>query len=62
MFPIRVKTVQESDLRMLGSLARNIQRVLPVTQADIDAAADALHAAEEEALWSKAQEYQTAPA
>lgn len=39
MFPIRVKTVQESDLRMLGSLARNIQRVLPVTQADIDAAA-----------------------
>lgn len=35
----RVKTVQESDLRMLGSLARNIQRVLPVTQADIDAAA-----------------------
>jgi hypothetical protein len=39
MQPIRVKTVQESDLRMLGSLARNIQRVLPVTQADIDAAA-----------------------
>ena len=39
MFPIRVKTVQESDLRMLGNLARNIQRVLPVTQADIDAAA-----------------------
>ena len=39
MFPIRVKTVQESDLRMLGDLARNIQRVLPVTQADIDAAA-----------------------
>lgn len=35
----RVKTVQESDLRMLGNLARNIQRVLPVTQADIDAAA-----------------------
>ena len=39
MQPIRVKTVQESDLRMLGNLARNIQRVLPVTQADIDAAA-----------------------
>lgn len=35
----RIKTVQESDLRMLGNLARNIQRVLPVTQADIDAAA-----------------------
>ena len=35
----RIKTVQESDLRMLGDLARNIQRVLPVTQADIDAAA-----------------------
>ena len=35
----RVHTVQESDLRMLGSLARTIQRVLPVTQADIDAAA-----------------------
>ena len=35
----RVKVVQESDLRMLGNLARNIQRVLPVTQADIDAAA-----------------------
>ena len=35
----RVKEVQESDLRMLGNLARNIQRVLPVTQADIDAAA-----------------------
>jgi len=35
----RIKTVQESDLRMLGSLARSIQRVLPVTQADIDAAA-----------------------
>ena len=39
MFPIRVKVCQESDLRMLGLLARNIQRVLPVTQADIDAAA-----------------------
>jgi hypothetical protein len=39
MFPIRVKVCSESDLRMLGSLARNIQRVLPVTQADIDAAA-----------------------
>lgn len=39
MFPIRVKVCQESDLRMLGNLARNIQRVLPVTQADIDAAA-----------------------
>lgn len=39
MFPIRVKVCQESDLRMLGDLARNIQRVLPVTQADIDAAA-----------------------
>jgi hypothetical protein len=35
----RIKTVQESDLRMLGDLARSIQRVLPVTQADIDAAA-----------------------
>ena len=35
----RIHTVQESDLRMLGTLARNIQRVLPVTQADIDAAA-----------------------
>ena len=35
----RVKEVQESDLRMVGALARNIQRVLPVTQADIDAAA-----------------------
>lgn len=35
----RIKTVQESDLRMLGTLARSIQRVLPVTQADIDAAA-----------------------
>ena len=35
----RVKEVQESDLRMLGSLARNIQRVIAVTQADIDAAA-----------------------
>ena len=39
MFPIRVKVCSESDLRMLGDLARNIQRVLPVTQADIDAAA-----------------------
>lgn len=39
MFPIRVKVCSESDLRMLGNLARNIQRVLPVTQADIDAAA-----------------------
>ena len=39
MLPIRVKVCQESDLRMLGDLARNIQRVLPVTQADIDAAA-----------------------
>ena len=39
MQPIRVKVCQESDLRMLGLLARNIQRVLPVTQADIDAAA-----------------------
>ena len=39
MQPIRVKVCQESDLRMLGDLARNIQRVLPVTQADIDAAA-----------------------
>ena len=35
----RVKEVQESDLRMSGSLARNIQRVIAVTQADIDAAA-----------------------
>ena len=35
----RVKEVQESDLRMDGALAHNIQRVLPVTQADIDAAA-----------------------
>ena len=35
----RVKEVQESDLRMDGALARNIQRVLAVTQADIDAAA-----------------------
>ena len=35
----RVKEVQESDLRMVGALARNIQRVLAVTQADIDAAA-----------------------
>ena len=39
MLPIRIKAVSESDLRMLGNLARNIQRVLPVTQADIDAAA-----------------------
>lgn len=39
MLPIRVKVCQESDLRMLGDLARNIQRVLPVTQADIDASA-----------------------
>lgn len=39
MFPIRIKACSESDLRMLGNLARNIQRVLPVTQADIDAAA-----------------------
>lgn len=39
MFPIRIKACSESDLRMLGDLARNIQRVLPVTQADIDAAA-----------------------
>lgn len=38
MFPIRIKACSESDLRMLGDLARNIQRVLPVTQADIDAA------------------------
>ena len=35
----RVKEVQESDLRMDGALAHNIQRVLAVTQADIDAAA-----------------------
>lgn len=35
----RVKEVQESDLRMDGALAHNIQRVLPVTQANIDAAA-----------------------
>ena len=35
----RVKEVQESDLRMSGSLARNIQRVIAVTQAQIDAAA-----------------------
>lgn len=35
----RVKEVQESDLRMVGALARNIQRVLAVTQADIDTAA-----------------------
>lgn len=35
----RVKEVQESDLRMVGALARNIQRVIAVTQADIDAAA-----------------------
>lgn len=39
MLPIRIKACSESDLRMLGNLARNIQRVLPVTQADIDAAA-----------------------
>lgn len=39
MFPIRIKACSESDLRMLGNLAHNIQRVLPVTQADIDAAA-----------------------
>lgn len=39
MQPIRIKACSESDLRMLGDLARNIQRVLPVTQADIDAAA-----------------------
>lgn len=39
MLPIRIKACSESDLRMLGDLARNIQRVLPVTQADIDAAA-----------------------
>ena len=38
MQPIRIKACSESDLRMLGNLARNIQRVLPVTQADIDAA------------------------
>lgn len=37
--PIRIKACSESDLRMLGDLAQNIQRVLPVTQADIDAAA-----------------------
>lgn len=35
----RVKEVQESDLRMVGALARNIQRVIAVTQAQIDAAA-----------------------
>lgn len=35
----RVKEVQESDLRMDGALARNIQRVIAVTQADIDTAA-----------------------
>lgn len=35
----RVKEVQESDLRMSGSLAHNIQRVIAVTQAQIDAAA-----------------------
>lgn len=39
MLPIRIRACSESDLRMLGNLARNIQRVLPVTQADIDAAA-----------------------
>jgi len=39
MLPIRIKACSESDLRMLGDLAHNIQRVLPVTQADIDAAA-----------------------
>lgn len=37
----RVKEVQESDLRMDGALARNIQRVLAVTQADINTAAAA---------------------
>ena len=35
----RILAMQESDLRMNGDLAMNIQRVLPVTQADIDAAA-----------------------
>ena len=35
----RIKAVAESDLRMLGNLARNIQRVLPVTQAEINTAA-----------------------
>ena len=35
----RILAMQESDLRMSGDLAMNIQRVLPVTQADIDAAA-----------------------
>lgn len=35
----RVKEVQESDLRMSGNLAHNIQRVIAVTQAQIDAAA-----------------------
>lgn len=35
----RILAVQESDLRMDGDLAMNIQRVLPVTQADINAAA-----------------------
>ena len=35
----KIIAVQESDLRMKGNLAMSIQRVMPVTQADIDAAA-----------------------
>lgn len=35
----RIKAVSESDLGMLGNMAQTIQRVLPVTQADIDTAA-----------------------
>lgn len=35
----RIKAVSESDLRMSGNLAHNIQRVMPVAQAEIDTAA-----------------------
>lgn len=35
----KVYAIQESDLRMDGSLAMSVQRVLPVTQADINTAA-----------------------
>jgi len=35
----KIYAIQESDLRMNGSLAMSVQRVLPVTQADINTAA-----------------------
>lgn len=35
----KIYAIQESDLRMDGSLAMSVQRVLPVTQADINTAA-----------------------